>query len=233
MLDIHTHILPGMDDGSSGADESIGMLKLEAEQGVQTVVLSPHFYPDRETPAEFLARRQACADVLWAAAKDSGKLPKLLLGAETAFYHGISRSEGIERLCIGDTNAILVEMPFGPWNERIMEELYRLREQRGLQPVIAHVERYLRYLHRGAVDELCARGMLLQANASFFIERTTARTALKMLKKQQIHLLGSDCHNMKTRKPNIGEAINRIYDKMGDDGLDYLAYMQDLVLEEL
>ena len=233
MLDFHTHILPGMDDGSASVDESCAMLKAEADQGIRKVVLTPHFYPDSDSPAGFLERRRASAKQLTDVLQDKKQLPQLMLGAETAFFRGISRMDDVQRLCIGDTNALLIEMPFAPWNERMLEELYKLREHRGVQPVLAHVERYLHMQPHGMVHELCAGGILLQANASFFLERGTSRLAMKMLKKQQIHLMGSDCHNMKTRKPNMGEALKRIADKLGEDALGYLAYMQDLVLEEL
>jgi protein subunit release factor B len=55
MTDLHTHILPGMDDGSPDVETSIAMLRMEAEQGVHTVVLTPHFYRDRERPEHFLS----------------------------------------------------------------------------------------------------------------------------------------------------------------------------------
>lgn len=230
MLDIHTHILPEMDDGSSAVEESLEMLRAEWSQGVRTVVLTPHFYPDKEAPGEFLSRRRIAVDRL-AGAASGAAMPRLIPGAEIAFFRGISRSEGIEQMCIGETRAILVEMPFCEWNDHMLRELFCLREQRGLQPVIAHVERYLDFQPRGTVSELCESGMLLQANASFFLERSTARTALRMVRKQQIHLLGSDCHNMRSRKPNIGAAFARIEEKLGEGALDYLSYMQDLVLE--
>ena len=57
MIDLHTHILPKMDDGASSSDLSLEMLRMEAEQGVDTVVLTPHFYREKEDPSSFLQRR--------------------------------------------------------------------------------------------------------------------------------------------------------------------------------
>ena len=232
MLDIHTHILPGMDDGSKDVSESCEMLALEAQQGIRTVVLTPHFYPDHESPEEFLSRRGQAMDALNRELEHIRHVPDLLTGAEVAFFRGISRANDMDRLCIGRSNALLVEMPFSTWNDHMLNELFRLREHMGLQPVIAHVERYLSLQPRGMIQELCERGMLIQANAGFFLERSTARISMRMLKKQQIHLLGSDCHNLGSRKPNLGAAIERIKEKLGESALDYLQYMQDLVLEE-
>ena len=64
MTDLHTHILPGMDDGAKTPEESLQMLRMERDQGVDTVVLTPHFYRDRERPEWFLARRRASAEAL-------------------------------------------------------------------------------------------------------------------------------------------------------------------------
>jgi len=231
MLDIHTHILPKMDDGSKDAAESIGMLRLEVEHGISRVALTPHFYPDQESVDAFLARRTAAAETLYAAMDGRGKMPQLLLGAEVAYFRGISRVPDMRRLCIGNSNALLVEMPFSAWTSRMIDELYRLLDS-GVQPVIAHMDRYIRQQPNGTLDELCRSGVLLQANASFFLDFSTAWMAMRLLKKQRIHLLGSDCHNMHSRKPRLGEALDKIQQKLGDDAFDYLQYMQSIVLEE-
>ena len=64
MTDLHTHILPGMDDGARTVKESLKMLRMERSQGVDTVVLTPHFYRDYETPEHFLQRREESVRVL-------------------------------------------------------------------------------------------------------------------------------------------------------------------------
>ena len=70
--DIHTHILPGMDDGAADAEAALGMLRAERGQGVEEVAFTPHYYRDREDPKHFLARRQAALERLCRAAE---KLP--------------------------------------------------------------------------------------------------------------------------------------------------------------
>ena len=64
MTDLHTHILPGVDDGAKAPEESLEMLRMERDQGVDTVVLTPHFYRDRERPEHFLKRRRAAGEAL-------------------------------------------------------------------------------------------------------------------------------------------------------------------------
>ena len=64
MTDLHTHILPGMDDGAESVEMSLDMLRMERDQGVDAVVLTPHFYRDRERPEHFQKRRWAAAEAL-------------------------------------------------------------------------------------------------------------------------------------------------------------------------
>lgn len=232
MLDLHTHILPAMDDGSRDVDETIEMLAAEKEMGVTRIVLTPHFYPHREDPDRFLRRRARC----YASMENDGRYesvrPKrMLLGAEVAYFEGISRMEGIERLCIGDTGALLIEMPFCRWNDRMLGEITYLQKHGGLQPILAHVERFMKYQPGGMMEELADQGIMLQVNASFFLRWQTKAKAIKMLDRGLIHFLGSDCHNMQTRKPNMGEALQVISKKLGKDALKHLTWMEQELLE--
>ena len=72
----------------------------------------------------------------------------------------------------------------------------------------------------------------VQANASFFLYTSTARMAMKMLRQNRIHLLGSDCHNMEGRRPNLGQALELIEKKLGAEVLSRIAYHQTQILEQ-
>lgn len=231
MLDMHTHILPGIDDGSSGVRESMEMIRLSVKQGIDSIAMTPHYYPDRESPKHFLKRRESAVQALIRAAREADGMPDMYFGAEVGFFSGISRTDELESLCIGRTGLILIEMPFDRWNQRMIAEITEIREQRGLRPVLAHVERYLEMQPSGTVEELCGQGILLQVNASFFLKRGSALKARHMLKKRQIHLLGSDCHNLKSRPPNLGKALERILSWSGGNDIKYLAEMKEFALK--
>ena len=232
MLDLHTHILPAMDDGSRSVDETMEMLAAEKAMGVTRIALTPHFYPHREDPERFLRRRARCYAQMENDARYEGVRPKrLLLGAEVAYFEGISRMEDVEKLCIGDTRALLVEMPFCRWNDRMLGEILYLQKHCDLQPVLAHVERFLKYQPGGLMEELADSGVCLQVNASFFLHWQTRSKAMKMLSRGQIHFLGSDCHNMQARKPNMGDALQTISKKLGKDALQHLTRMERMLLE--
>ena len=204
MIDVHSHVLPGVDDGSKSVEESLAMLRTSAQQGIRCVAATPHFYAMESSPEQFLARRKAAADRLRAAWEPG--LPKLLLGAEVYFFEGISRVDDIDRLALGGT-LLLLEMPFGPWTERMIAEAALLHEQRGLSVVLAHIERYFRWQPKELWDELLDMGLLTQCNAGFFLDWKTRHKARRMLAEGKIHLLGSDTHNMTARPPRLGEAL--------------------------
>ena len=231
MLDIHTHILPGFDDGSRNVRQSLAMLRREAKQGVDKVVFTPHFYAFRESPEAFINRRAEALALLEAEASRRGSLPKRYSGAEVAYFSGISRNDEVEMLCIGNTRAMLIEMPFCRWTPRMFDELDFMKECRGIQPVIAHMERYMRYQPLGTVRRLCESGYWIQVNASFFLDWKTAWLGMRMLKKREIHFIGSDCHDTKMRPPNFGDAVYEIRRKLGKKAIRHLRHMESRLLE--
>lgn len=218
MLDFHSHILPGIDDGSKNLEMSLAMLRESSAQGIRGIALTPHFYADSDDPDEFFRRREAAADSLFQAAQSEPDCPELLLGAEVHYYRGMGQSDILEQFCIGDSNLVLVEMPFRPWSRQELRDLEDIRNRLGLQVLIAHVERYLHLARPEDIDALKTRaGALIQANAEFFLQLRTRRKALRMLERGEIHLLGSDCHDMDSRAPDLGDAVTYIRKKLGPD----------------
>lgn len=221
LVDFHSHILPGVDDGSASVEESIAMLQLEAEQGVTHVVATPHFYPRYDSPEHFLQKRAQAEARLRIEMEKYPGLPQITVGAEVYYFHGISESDFLPQLTIGAEGCILIEMPHGHWSEQMYRELAAIWERRRILPIIAHIDRYIAPLHtHGITRKLAELPVYVQANADFFLERSTAGMAMRMLKSDQIQLIGSDCHNMDSRKPNMGEAVKRIERKLGKDVLE-------------
>lgn len=207
-VDFHSHILPGMDDGSASPEESEQMLLQSREQGVEILVLSPHFYPDREPPEHFLKRREEAWNRLLTV-YDPKKHPKLYLGAEVAYFQGLGRCEQIKQLAIGTSRLLLVEMPFSKWNRSVEDDISLLQRQMNLTPVIAHIERYAKG-NTKLIESFLNSGILIQSNAEFFFNKKINRKAIKMFCKGQIQLLGSDSHNLTTRAPNIASATGAL-----------------------
>lgn len=218
MIDMHTHILPKMDDGSQNTEQSHAMIALLQQQGITAVAVTPHFYPNRETPDSFLKRRLQAIQRL-----GDPELP-CLYGAEVAYFSGISNCQELPQLQLGDTGLLLVEMPFRRWTDRIIQDICNIPIRHGLTPVLAHVDRYRA---RGQFpkywEHLLEWGVLFQCNADVFETFSGRHWAIKQIKRGRIHFLGSDCHNLAERRPNLDLARQVITKKLGDSAWEQLA----------
>ena len=160
-------------------------------------------------------------------------LPKLSIGAEVYYFHGISDSEAILPLTIDQKRCILIEMPTAPWTDKMYRELEGLYTKQNLLPVVAHVERYLgRFRTYGIPERLAELPVLVQANAEFFLEKSTESRALRMLQKDQIHLLGTDCHNLTSRSPKLKDALAVIEKRLGKRPIQAICQWQRQVFAE-
>ncbi len=218
LIDLHSHILPCVDDGSDSIERSLEMLRYSYSQGVRKIVATPHFYPNMIGPDDFLEKRDRAVEVLSAAVGEQKalgeKFPTVYLGAEVAYFDGISRSSAVSDLCILGTKLLLVEMPFERWSETNVGELISLKAK-GFQPIVAHYDRYCSYQERGLLDRLIEGGISIQLNAEAFLRFGTKRQALGMVSMGAVSFLGSDCHNMTTRVPNLSDAVNAIEKSLG------------------
>lgn len=220
MIDFHSHMLPKMDDGSKSSDESLQMLIASSEQGVEAVVLTPHYYGMREYPAEFLERRTACCGRLVERMNEYGDtLPRLYLGAEVLMFPGLSGIEELGQLTVNGSRYILIEMPFEPWQDWMFKELDNMISA-GMVPIIAHLERYMRF-QKGTdnLERLFGRKVLIQTNAEAYLDGFSSRKMFKMVSEGRVSLLGSDSHNMTSRPPNMGPAVKVIAKKCGPDSI--------------
>lgn len=232
VTDFHSHILPGIDDGSASVEESIAMLRMEAEQGIRRVMATPHFYAGHDSPDRFLKKRDRSEAQLRTEMAKHGGLPEILVGAEVYFFRGMSESEILPQLTIREKHCILIEMPPAPWPEDFVRELENIYERRGIVPIIAHIDRYIGPLRTyGLPRRLAELPILVQANGSFFLERSTSAMAMRMLMADQIQLLGSDCHNLSARKPNLSAALDRIQRKLGPEAIARICEYEEKLLD--
>lgn len=207
MIDFHSHILPGVDDGAQTLEESLAMLRGSFLQGVDAVVSTSHFYAMDDYPQEFLQRRNAAARQLADAMLFSTEIyPKVILGAEVLYFPGISEAEEISQLKIGDSSCILIEPPMAQWSGDMLDEIVQLGENFHLIPIVAHVDRYMNMLQDNSlIDRVLQRDLVVQVNGEYFLNPKTQKAAFENLKAGKIQLIGSDCHNLESRSPNLGD----------------------------
>ena len=244
MVDFHTHILPGIDDGSKDIEMTEAMLEEEARQGVTEICATPHFYAQRMSFDNFLESRRHAAEITAelldrsngnsrsvdvnletdTAEEEAGTiaLPKIYTGAEVYYFQGMGRAERVKELCVTGTNTILVEMPFAQWNRQVFDDISDLIKKQHLAVVIAHIERYYEFQKDKSVwDDVFDLPVTRQINAASFLRGWLgSRFAIKVKKEHPSTLIGTDCHNMDRRKPNLAEAREVIAKKIGQEALD-------------
>ena len=208
MIDFHSHILPNVDDGPDSLSESLTMLHRSFRQGVDLIVATSHFYASEEYPRDFIRRRnQAFLRLQNAMLMGPETYPEIIPGAEVLYFPGISDAEGIGLLTIGASKCILIEPPMAPWSELMLDEIAQLGRNLGCTPVIAHVDRFMLMLRDDTLmKRVRQRDMMVQVNAEYFLDPKTVKAAVRNLKKGYIQLIGSDCHNLYSRSPNLGLA---------------------------
>ncbi len=214
-IDIHTHILPNVDDGSKSMEESISLIKEEIEQGVDTIVLTPHFSPDTDDYEKFLKRTRRGYELLKLEAEVSGIDIKLFLGAEVRISLKLLEID-LEPLCIEGTNYILIEFSMTQrysWTDYVISGI----QSRGYVPIIAHTERYPD-VSLEEVEELIKLGALIQVNiGSLFETRKSKKIVEKLIRKDYIHLLGTDTHSMDKRPVTMEQGIEYLEKKYSEE----------------
>ncbi len=229
MIDFHSHILPGVDDGSASVEESLKMLRASSRKGIEKIAAMPHFYAAEESPEEFLERRDASRRRLDAALEEG--MPEIHAGAEVCYYTGISRTKELQRLTIGGSGVLLLEMPFARWPGRTVDEVISLAEGTGLTVLLAHIDRYLPAQAPEVWDTLEENGVLFQVNASFFLGGWgSRRRACRLLREGRVAVLGSDCHNTGSRPQNLDAAYGVIRKKFGRETVSEMTERADRLL---
>lgn len=195
----HCHVLPGIDDGAKDTETSLAMIQKMQEQGIERIVATPHFYAHRERSLRrFLEKRQEAFE------KINGKtaVKEIHLGAEIAIEHGISEIEGINKLAMGGTKLILLELPYDTFHSWLLEEAYNIGAEYHLRVVFAHIHRYLEYYTKNELQRVLSMNAIFQINNEAFETHATRSFVRGLVKDGKTLIFGSDAHDLGERKPN-------------------------------
>ena len=204
-IDFHAHILPGADHGSENLNISMKQLALAKQAGIDTVVATPHFYPQQESIESFLARRAQCAKQLRDAAKGKG-LPQILIGAEVQLCPSLDRMDGLEQLCVEGTNVLLLELSPNYSVRRYYQVIDHLIYGRKIEVVLAHIDRYSS-VH---VDFLLDCGCLAQINTDSLCRFFSAKRSMQWARSGAVVALGSDIHGTEKGYQTFLKAKSRL-----------------------
>lgn len=225
-VDMHTHILPGVDDGAKNLDEAMELVRMAFQNGTRTMFLTPHYRGKfkRNTP-DFLREtfQSFCLQV-------EQEFPdmKLYLGNEVYF-----ENEAPEKLLDGeilpmcDSRYALLEFRGASLRSQIVTGVYET-VQHGFTPIIAHIERYDVFCKDPTlVDEVLELGALLQLNADSVLGGNgfwVKRFCHKVLKEQKVHFIASDAHDAAKRPPLLRECFLKVHKKYGGEYAHSLFY---------
>lgn len=224
IVDLHTHILPGMDDGSKSAEMSLEMLRALAQAGVTTVCGTSHYYANQNDTAHFCARRERAVEALRAAMPAGETLPRVLPAAEVAYFPHMEEHR-LERLCVEHTRTLLLEMPFAEWTDLQAETVATLALDQKFRVILVHPERFcFSKGNRRKLERLVELPIGLQVNAASLMRWRTRKLSLELLELTDLPLLGSDCHNTTTRPPNLKGGRDIVQRKLGEA---FLAQMDE------
>ena len=230
--DLHSHILPGMDDGCQSVAEAVQLLRASYEQGIRKICATPHYYPV-ESVEEFLVRRDAAQQELYKALeKVTLPVPQLCMGAEVAYRPGICYQEDLNKLCIGKSQYLLLEMPFHKWGEEVIRTVRGISNVRGITPILAHIERYLPMQDKEILERLLDQEILVQMNAARLLRFSSRGQARRLLNNGTVQLLGSDCHNNTSRPQNLAQAVQYLQKKGMEDVLEDISRRSRRIFRE-
>lgn len=235
MIDIHHHLLPGIDDGSKSLEQSVAMVTMAVEDGITHIVATPHaddtYKYNRERNAELL---QQLRDAL-----PADIAAKITLGLGCDFHLNWENTEDAHqhrrRYTINETEYLLVELPDVGIPTRIEEVLYQLRID-GLTPILTHPERNatLQRSH-GLLREWIKSGLLVQVTAGSLtghFGNTAEAFAWELLKNRWVHFLATDAHNLERRPPHMSSAYRMVSERLGEETAQRLCVTNPLAVFE-
>ncbi len=220
IVDMHSHILPTCDHGSDSVETSVAQVKRAVSAGVDVIHLSSHYYHHSDTVEDFLVRREKCYKMLMDALdEDIKKKVKFVLGAEVTLEVDLKDEPDLRKLCIGDTDNILIEMPNMRWTEWTFNSLYDISARHKVRPLIAHLDRY----NEKQCETLFEMGCNVQLNASAFTGIISRGKMLRLIREGKAHVIGSDVHGKEAREYDYFEKALRSVKPYRDDMMEMAA----------
>jgi protein-tyrosine phosphatase len=203
-----------MDDGAANAEESLKLLRLLRDDGVDVVVATPHLYLHRYGADEFLRRRAESAGELDKAVK-GGDYPRTVLGAEVYFSPALGGLP-LEGLCVAGTDYMLLELPYESFSTTFLNTLKNFLSECGVKIILAHIERYFDYNKTETMDEILSYDVLAQCNCDSFERPGYRNILLKLIESGKVRLIGTDSHSVGTRPPAFGKSERVIRSRLSD-----------------
>jgi protein-tyrosine phosphatase len=223
MIDLHCHILPGVDDGALDIRDSAGLARQAAADGIEAICATPHIRHDHDVRIEEVAER---VEAVNRHLRDEGIPVTVLSGGEVAetAVEDLGEEE-LARVSLGHGRWILLEPAPGPLGESLERRVEGLAE-RGHRALIAHPERHLSEDMYERIARLIGLGALVQATADFFLREQMAVGMLSLAAAGLVHVLSSDAHSSHGGRP---AAMSAAFERLAtvEPAATHLEWMRD------
>lgn len=225
IIDIHSHILPGLDDGSRNMEESLKMAKTAYLNGVSDIIVTPHYSEYHKSASKDTIIKEM--DALQSELIKNNIDISLYCGNEIMRYHGLHGDDVIKNLSLNNSGYYLIEFkPSDSYNYiyKYLDDLSRSN----IKVILAHIERYENIDSLEKVNEIRELGVLIQVNYELIdkgIFNKEARFLHSLLKEGLVDFVASDCHDNKERSYDIKSKIDKLYKKYDEDYVDEILYL--------
>lgn len=225
-IDVHCHILPGIDDGAKNMDMTREMLQIAYQEGIREIIATPHFFASKKNmPVEKVK------DVFSMVEERLGQweLPiKLYLGNEIFYRREVpSKIEEGKILTLAESHYVLVEFDPGTDYAYLRDGLYHISSY-GYLPILAHTERYsCLFQKKERLFDLKEQGVMIQVNGGSFsggIFDETKKKVKYLLKEDLLDFIGTDAHRDHIRSPKMMQAASYLHNKLGKQKAEQILY---------
>ena len=230
MIDIHTHILYNIDDGAATLENSLDLIRLEIENDVDSVVLTPHFDPYFDAMDEFVEKRDRHYGEL--VEKAAGKNVKLYTGSEVFYSPMLLYYSSLKTLCFFNKKYLLIEFNlYHNFDREFFNDIAKIGEKFNVIPIIAHVESYeqIRKNYR-ILNKFRDIGCVIQINADHLLDNANNRFFAKLFKNNLVDIVASDCHDTVKRPPRMKEAMELVKNLYGEAYYDKIISNQKKII---
>lgn len=217
-VDIHCHILPGIDDGAVDMDQALEMLRLAWADGTSAMILTPHYRDN--------SKQEALFEALCRRAKEEMPDMELYLGNELLYHHEtVTDLESGRAKPLNGSQYCLLEFGANVWKSQVEMAVSDILCN-GWTPIVAHAERYAIFrTDPNLLDEILNMGALIQLNADSVAGKHGLRTkwfCRRLLKARKVHFIASDAHDTQKRPPLLGACRQMIGKKIDPSYADRL-----------
>lgn len=220
-VDFHSGVLPHLDveNMDEELDRCVDILKILHKAKIKTVVATPYFNSVDSNITDFLAEREKAYDLLNEKVKKLS-LPRIIPGAEVLFTTSLLDISDTSKLCVGNTNYIILSLPYQSYSDMVIETLQKLIISKNLCPIIAHIEKYYPEFYTiEQLEKISQLGVIMQLSCDAIINRSTRKAALELLSRNVVQIIGS---NDITKQDSHRTALETAMDVLNKDVSNYM-----------